>query len=137
MSINKLLSRLKGLESEIKEAISEVESLKKIIVGEEYDIETDTTYNSAAWQAEKERLNAAEVRWNRVKEWMDKEKTEGEKGSATRQVGEEFASQADSATIKKEVEDLKGYKNKLVGISLAMGVFIAIIWEFIKELFKK
>jgi hypothetical protein len=35
MSINKLLSRLKGLESEIKEAISEVESLKKTIVGED------------------------------------------------------------------------------------------------------
>jgi hypothetical protein len=34
MSINKLLSRLKGLESEIKEAISEVESLKKTIIGE-------------------------------------------------------------------------------------------------------
>lgn len=43
----------------------------------------------------------------------------------------------DPATIKKEVDELKSYKNKLVGISLAMGVFIAIIWEFIKELFKK
>jgi hypothetical protein len=35
MSINKLLSRFKGLESEIKEAISELESLKKTIVGED------------------------------------------------------------------------------------------------------
>jgi hypothetical protein len=43
----------------------------------------------------------------------------------------------DPATIKKEVEDLKSYKNKLVGISLGMGVFIAIIWELLKTLFKK
>jgi len=44
---------------------------------------------------------------------------------------------ADPATIKREVEDLKNYKNKLVGISLGMGVFIAIIWELVKTLFKK
>lgn len=43
----------------------------------------------------------------------------------------------DPATTKKEVEDLKSYKNKLVGISIAMGVFIAIIWELVKALFKK
>lgn len=43
----------------------------------------------------------------------------------------------DPATTKKEVEDLKSYKNKLIGISLAMGVFIAIIWELVKALFKK
>ena len=42
MSINKLLSRLKGLESEIKEAISEVESLKKTIVGEEFANQADS-----------------------------------------------------------------------------------------------
>lgn len=37
MSINKILSRLKALESEIKETISEVESLKETIIGEESD----------------------------------------------------------------------------------------------------
>lgn len=76
MSLNKILSRLKALESELKEVILEAESLKTTIVGED-DIE---------WEAEKERLNAAEARFNKVKEWMDEEKTEREKGSATKQV---------------------------------------------------
>lgn len=76
MSLNNLLSRLKALESEIKEAISEVESLKKTIVGEDndflkgtewegheleitdpnngnkYDIETDTWYEKVASEQE-------------------------------------------------------------------------------------
>lgn len=43
---------------------------------------------------------------------------------------------ADPQTIKLEVDALKNYKNKLIGISVATGIFLGIIWELLKLSFK-
>jgi hypothetical protein len=43
----------------------------------------------------------------------------------------------DTEQIKKDLDDLKAYKHKLVGIAVATGGFIAIIWELAKTVLKK
>ena len=39
--------------------------------------------------------------------------------------------------IEQDIDTLKGYKNKLVGISIATGVFLGFIFEIIKTVFQK
>jgi len=98
MSINKLLSRLKGLESEIKEAISEVESLKKAIVGEHEEIihkEYERRFIESIMQDEKKNVGLdekAKMEGSATRQsytWYEKVASEEEAGkefSATRQI---------------------------------------------------
>jgi len=95
MSINKLLSRLKGLESEIKEAISEVESLKKAIVGEHEEIIHKEYERFIESIMQDEKKTEMEVSARQSYTWYEKE------------AGEEFANQADSVfTYHRQNEKL-------------------------------
>jgi hypothetical protein len=42
----------------------------------------------------------------------------------------------DTLLLRQEVDNLKGYKNKLIGFFVAGGVLAGIAWEMIKSVFK-
>lgn len=112
MSINKLLLRLKGLESEIKEAISEVESLKKAIVGEddflkgtEWEGHSILFTGGSATRQTNDDISTFLSNSPSKKGNVGLEITDPNNGNKydietdTWKAGEEFASQSDSATI--------------------------------------